>query len=181
MENDYIDLPNMPNYVSIKEAADMLGLSINRVYEYVTEGRLSGVRAADVIMIPLEEVKQFKRGTTGRPRKNNPKWRISPTNNMLSMTLISARIQTGQRHMLIQKLDEIRRKEQHVFPGTIARYVAESKISEDEVVIVLIWKESIIEDTTSREEALKAFRQELADVLDWNTAQYNDSTILMHT
>jgi excisionase family DNA binding protein len=179
--DDYVDLPNMPNYVSIKEAADILGLSVNRVYEYVTEGRLSGVRAADVIMIPLEEVRQFKRGTTGRPRKNNPKWRISPSTSMLSMTLISVQIQIDQQHAFVRKLDEIRQKGHHIFPGTIARYVADSKTSPGQAIIVLIWKDSVVEDTAIREEALKAFRQELADVLDWSTAQYNDSTVLIHT
>ena len=51
---------NIPGYVSIKEAAKMLGISANRVYAYVEEGRLPSAKAAHVIMIPLEDVKKFK-------------------------------------------------------------------------------------------------------------------------
>ena len=35
-------------------------------------------------------------------------------------------------------------------------------------------------DETVREQALEEFRQALSDVLDWDTAQYNDGTVLMH-
>ena len=70
--DDSIDLPNIPGYVSIKEAASILGLSSRTVYEYVDEGRLPAKRAADVIMILLDDVRSFKRGTSGRPRKSVP-------------------------------------------------------------------------------------------------------------
>jgi excisionase family DNA binding protein len=74
---------SVPGYVSIKEAAEMLGLSPSRVYEYVEDGRLSSVRAAHVILIPEEEVKRFKPRIAGRPRKSTLRWRISPENNQL--------------------------------------------------------------------------------------------------
>jgi len=179
--DNYVDFPNMPDYVSIKEAAEMLGLSANRVYEYVTEGRLSGVRAADVIMIPLEEVKRFKRGSTGRPRKTNPRWRISPDTNQQFMTLILVRIRPAQQDKLIRKLEAIKQDDQHIFPGTVARYVVNSKATPEQVVIILIWRASMVPDEAKREEALEGFRQTLADVLDWSTAQYDDGTVLMHT
>jgi excisionase family DNA binding protein len=179
--DEYVALPSMPDYVSIKEAADMLGLSPNRVYEYVTEGRLSGVRAADVIMIPLEEVKQFQRGITGRPRKNNPKWRISPGPSMLSMTLISVHIQAGRQEAFLQKLEEIRKSGKHIFPGTIARFIMGSETNPGQAVIVLAWRGAAMPSESEREEALEAFRQELSDVLDWNTAQYNTGKVFMHT
>src|SRR6266568_3404332 len=80
---EYLDLPTMPEYVSIKEAAKMLGVSDKRVYAYIEDGRLPAVRAAHVIMIPIEEVKKFKPKISGRPRKNTPDWRTSPEDNML--------------------------------------------------------------------------------------------------
>jgi len=36
-------------------------------------------------------------------------------------------------------------------------------------------------DEAEREQALAAFRNTLVDVLDWDTAQYNDGQVLMHT
>ncbi len=53
--NEYAGRPNLPGYVSIKEAAKMLGISDKRVYEYVDQGRLPSMWAANVIMIPLGE------------------------------------------------------------------------------------------------------------------------------
>src|SRR5258708_34802782 len=108
MDNN-VDLPNMPEYVSIKEAAELLGLSANRVYEFVMEGRLSGVRAADVIMIPLDEVKQFKRGSTGRRRKKQPKCRISSTLDVLLTTCICVSMYNGKQHIVHRKLPQITR------------------------------------------------------------------------
>jgi hypothetical protein len=50
-----------------------------------------------------------------------------------------------------------------------------------DVEILLIWKASIQPDEEAREEALEAFRADLADVLDWDTAEYDDGTAFMHT
>jgi hypothetical protein len=36
-------------------------------------------------------------------------------------------------------------------------------------------------DEAAREEALEAFREMFADVLDWQTARYHMKTVLLHT
>ena len=180
MDNN-VDLPNMSEYVSIKEAAEILNLSANRVYEFVMEGRISGVRAADVIMIPLEEIKRFKRGSTGRPRKNQPKWRISSKLDDLLTTLISVSMYEGKRDILDKKLSEIRREDKYIFSGTIARYMIASDTIPNQVQILLIWRSSIMPNETDREKELEALRLELADVLNWSTAQYNHGKVFMHT
>ena len=56
MNDENVELPSLPNYVSIKEAAKILGISDKTVYEYVSSQRLPGVWAADVIMIALTDV-----------------------------------------------------------------------------------------------------------------------------
>ena len=83
---EYLDLPTMPEYVSIKEAAKMLGVSDKRVYAYVEDGRLPAVRAAHVIMIPIEEVKKFQPKISGRQRKNTPLWCTALAGNKLLTT-----------------------------------------------------------------------------------------------
>src|SRR5439155_2072085 len=113
--SEYASRPNLPGYVSIKEAAKILGISDKRVYEYVDEGRLSSMWAADVIMIPLDEVKQFKRRSSGRPRKSIPSWRISSGDNTQYITSIFVQIRPGQHDNLLQKLEEIRKGGQHLF------------------------------------------------------------------
>lgn len=178
---EYAGRPGLPGYVSIKEAAKILGISDKRVYEYVDEGRLPSMWAADVIMLPLDEVKKFKRRSSGRPRKSVPIWRISSGENLQLMTSIFVQVRTGQQNALLQKLEEIRNGSQHVFPGTVARFVVESETMPGQVEITLVWRNTIMPDEADREKSLDAFRRTLIDVLDWSTARYNHGKILMHT
>src|SRR5581483_10151394 len=141
---EYLDLPSMPEYVSIKEAAKMLGVSDKRVYAYIEDGRLPAVRAAHVIMIPIEEVKKFKPKISGRPRKNTPSWRTSPENNKLLVTSIAVRAKNNQLQNLQCKLEEIKQVGEHLFPGTIARYIVESYTQSGLIEVLLIWRSSMM-------------------------------------
>ncbi len=69
------DRSNIPGYVSIKEAAKILGISANRVYAYVEEGRLPSAKAAHVIMIPLKAVEDFKPLLSGPTLRKEPRSR----------------------------------------------------------------------------------------------------------
>ena len=62
---DGVNIPTLPGYVSIKEAADLLGVSDKRVYQYVRAGRLSAQRIGHILIVPEEEVKHFKPSPTG--------------------------------------------------------------------------------------------------------------------
>ncbi len=179
--NEYAGRPNLPGYVSIKEAAKMLGISDKRVYEYVNQGRLPSMWAADVIMIPLDAVKQFKRRSSGRPRKNVPIWRRSEGTNTQFKTSIFVQVRTGQQSLWVKKLEEMRERGGHVFPGTVARFIIASETNPGQVEIELIWKKAVMPNASEQEQALSTFRQAFDEVLDWNTAQYNYGKILMHT
>ena len=178
---EYLDLPTMPDYVSIKEAAKMLGVSDKRVYAYIEDGRLPAVRAAHVIMIPIEEVKKFKPKILGRPRKNTPAWRTSPGDNMLLTTSIFVPVRADQRERLQQRLDELKQEGEYVFPGTVARYIIWSKTHPGMLEIMLIWRSTTMPGEADRAGALDQFQRALANLLDWNTAQYNNGEVLMHT
>jgi len=179
--NEYAERPNLPGYVSIKEAAKILGVSDKRVYEYVDEGRLPSMWAADVIMIPLDDVKKFKRRSSGRPRKSIPAWRISSGENAQFITSVAVRIQDGRLDTLMQRLETIRQAGQHIFPGTVARFIIENETIPQQIEISLIWRQTVMPSKGEREQALEAFRQELADILDWDTARYTHGRVLMHT
>jgi excisionase family DNA binding protein len=179
--DESIDLPRIPGYVSVKEAAKLLGLSARTIYDYVDEGRLPGVRVADVIAIPEDALKNFKREPSGRPRKITPLWRISSGDNEQFMTIILVQERVDQHEALIQRLEVIRQSREHLFPGTVIRYLAESGEPAGQVVLILVWRGTVMPDETTREKALKGFRKALEDVLDWNTAQYKNGQVLMHT
>lgn len=175
------DQVGVPGYVSIKEAAEMLGLSPSRVYEYVEDGRLSSVRAAHVILIPVEEVRTFKPNIAGRPRKSVLRWRVSPENNILVSTSIMVQVRADRQTEFMNKLEEIRHGDEYLFPGTVARFIIRSEKAPGQVEILLIWRSTAMPDEAAREKALANFQQSLADVLDWDTAQYNNGTVLIHT
>ncbi len=172
---------SVPGYVSIKEAAEILGLSPSRIYEYVEDGRLTSVRAAHVILIPVEEVRNFKPNIAGRPRKSVLRWRISPENNTLLSTSIVVQMRPNRQTELMKKLEEIRRGDEHLFPGTIARFIVKSETLPGQVEISLIWRSTVMPDEAERERALTDFRQALTDIVDWDTARYNNGTVLVHT
>jgi len=176
------DISKFRDYVSIKEAANMLGLSYTSMREHVINDHIKSEKVGHIFLIHKDDVKNFKPAISGRPRTTVPRWRISPEDNTLLRTLIYVRIRKGCKEAFLQKLDEIRqKKEEHLFLGTLARYIIGSKRQPDMVEIALIWRTSVMPDEAAREQTLEAFRQELAEVLDWETAQYDEGTVLMHT
>jgi hypothetical protein len=66
-------------------------------------------------------------------------------------------------------------------PGTVARYIIDDQTYSGQVIIIFIWRETVMPEEAERERALEAFRQELADMLDWSTAEYHHGTAFMHT
>ncbi|GHO49644.1 hypothetical protein KSX_78070 [Ktedonospora formicarum] len=159
----------------------MLGISERRIRLYIEMKRLPAVRAADVLMIPLENVKSFTRKNAGRPRKNTLAWRISSAENTQFMTSISVQVKSHLSEELMHCIEEIKNSGKHLFPGTVARYIAKSDTIAGQIDIVLIWRSTVMPNEAERERALEAFRQALADVLDWDTARYNIGSILTHT
>jgi excisionase family DNA binding protein len=69
---EYIELPEVPDYISTDQAAQILGISKQRVYQYIEDKRLPAFRAGNVILLRKEAVEQFKPNITGRPRKKVP-------------------------------------------------------------------------------------------------------------
>lgn len=182
MEND-IYIPDLPGYITVKEATKILGISDTRVYFYIEKGRLHAVWAGNNLMIPSEEITKLKATIQppGRPRKNTPLWRISSEENIQFITQIILSIQPHKQALLEHKLEEIRESKRHLFPGTVARYVVGDDAISEQVQIILVWRGTVMPDETIRQQELDMLKQELADLLDWNTAQYKHGKVFMHT
>jgi hypothetical protein len=82
---------------------------------------------------------------------------------------------------LIEKLNSVQESERYLFPGTMQRYVFEDEANPSTVTIFLIWKDTEMPDETLMEQDLVAFKAELADVLDWETAQFSTKRAIIHT
>lgn len=178
---DSIDIPNLPGYVSIKEAADILGVSDKRVYQYVRAGRLSAQRVGHILILPTEEVKNFRPSPSGRVRTKAPPWRFYRSRGKLLVTVIHVQVRSDQQTKLVEKLKAIQKGDRYTFPGTMARYVVKGDTALTTIHIMLVWKTTEMPDEATRQQDFAAFKEELTDVLDWKTAQYSMNEALMHT
>jgi excisionase family DNA binding protein len=175
------ELPQLSGYIPVSEAAKRLGVSKRRIYDFLDEGRLEGVKSGDIIMIPEESVDGFKPQIAGRQRTVTPSWRMSTDENTRVITSIVVQLRPGQQGKLMERLQEIRQEKRHLFPGTGDRYIAEDDAAPGTIEIQLRWKQYEMPGEAARHEALEAFKQSFADVLDWDTARYSTKTVLLHT
>ena len=171
----------IPGYVTTKEAAEMLGISNHRIYQYVKASRLKAVQVGKAFMMRVEDVEQFRPNPSGRVRTKAPAWRTYRSRGTLLATDILVRVRTGQQVKLVEKLKAIQEEDRHTFPGTIARYAIKGDAALTTVQFWLIWKDTEMPDEMTRQKDLAAFQAELADVLDWETAQYSINEVIIHT
>lgn len=181
MQEDVFTLPDIPGYINIKDAAKMLGVAESSVYRYIQTGRLQAYKAGRTIVVELETLKRFKPSVTGRPRKKAPLWHASPDIDSSLITYIKVQVHTDQQDMLLKKLWEIKQEERHLFSGTVTRYISLDDTSPATVTIQLVWKTSDTPNEKTRQREIESFKAELADVLIWETAQYNTGKVVIHT
>ena len=178
---DLFELPEVPEYISTDQAANILGISKQRVYQYIEEQRLPAFRAGNIILLRKGAVEQFKPHITGRPRKKEPQWRVYRGNSKVLGTDIQVEVRPDKQEQLIEKLRAIYKGQRHTLPGTIQRFILLDNSTPSKVSIWLIWKDTEMPDEATREQNLAVFKSELADVLDWDTAQISTKEGVIYT
>lgn len=173
-------LERVPGYLSVREAARILGVSERSVYGYLEAGKLPGARVGNIIVVLAEAVHGYKRAAPGRIRTQTPLWHIPPEKNRQYLTTITVQIRPGQGRLLERKLAEIRKANKHRLPGTAARYIARNQSDPDRVMIVLVWRGAVMPPEEVREASFAAFAADLADALDWDTAEQREGLALLH-
>lgn len=178
---DIHEFPGVPGYVSIKQAAEMLGITDKRVYRYIDLGRLPAYKSGGVFLLAEEDVRQFKLNPPGRTRAEPPRWRVYHPRSNILVTEIQVPVRAGQQERLADQLKEIQQANRHTFPGTIARYIVKGNPDLTSVHLILAWKDTEMPDESIRKQHLRALQEELADVLLWEQAQYTTNEALIHT
>jgi excisionase family DNA binding protein len=173
-------LERLPGYLTIKEAARIIGVSERSVYGYVKAGKLSGGRVGHIIAVSEEHARAYERKAPGRLRTITPPWHIPPLNNPQYLTTIKVLIRPGQDALLDRKLSEMRVARKHLLPGTAARYIAHDQHDPAKLIILLVWRSAVMPPDKEREAALAALTGDLADVLDWETAISKEGQVLLH-
>ena len=170
----------LPGFLTVREAARIIGVSDRSVYGYVHAGKLPGARVGHTIVVSAEHARTYQRRAPGRVRTTAPSWHRPPQQNRLDLTTIKVRVRPGQEELLMGKLHEIRAARQHLLPGTAARYIARAPDDPASVMIVLIWRRTSMPCEREREAALAGLSAELADVLAWELAVRTESHVLLH-
>ena len=170
----------LPGFLTVREAARIIGVSERSIYGYVHAGKLPGARVGHTIVVSAEHARTYQRRAPGRVRTIAPSWHRPPLQNRLDLTTIRVRVRPGQEERFMHKLHEIRAARQHLLPGTAARYIARAPDDPASVMIALIWRRASMSCEHEREAALAALSAELADVLAWEFAVRTESHVLLH-
>lgn len=170
---------SLPEYISVEEAARILGVTARSIYWYIERGRLSCTQI-ETYMLRREEVIAFERRAPGQIRTRTLCWRVPPMQNALSLTAITVQVRPGRRKLFTEKLAVMHQEGKHLFPGTAARYITSNPHDPDEMSILLVWRETSQPATAQRQEALAALMADFAEVLDWDTAQMQEWQGLLH-
>jgi excisionase family DNA binding protein len=174
--------PEIEGYITITEAARRLGIASTVVYKYIDEKRLNILRIAKFTLISEESVRNFgPKSATGRPRTKPALWREAPAEAPFFITVMRATIRKGQQETFMGRLRAIRQQREHLFPGTVARYISEIDAEPGSIEIQLVWKQNEMPDEAEYEKQMQAFRETFAGVLDWDKAQSSTKTVLLHT
>ncbi len=173
--------PMNRDHVSVKEAAEILGISTKRIYMYIYMQRLPGIRVGSTYMLPREAVEQLKISRVRHSARGGASWSGYRHRNILSATQIQVQVRPGQQEQLRRILLMMREADLHALSGTVERYILEGDAALNTLIILMIWKVIEMPDETTRARELDALKLELADVVDWETAVEKSNRILIHT
>ncbi|MEO9028116.1 MAG: helix-turn-helix domain-containing protein [Ktedonobacteraceae bacterium] len=177
-EKDYL---RIPGHISVEEAADKLGLSKERVLQHVRANELLYRKVANRYMISEQALEEFHSKPHGRIRTKPVLWRAYRAGAKVRAMHIEIQVQPNQQAALQVKLQTALDAQEHLFPGTMQRYIFAHSDNPNAITIQLIWKDIELPDETTLQRDLEAFRAEFADLLDWQTARYTTMQALIHT
>jgi len=178
-EREYL---HVPGHVPIKEAAEMLGLSDKRVLQYILAKRLPAHKVQGRYMIPTEAVQEFQQRPHGRIRTAPTPWRIYRAGASVRVQQIEVPAYPERQEDLRSKLQALPQEQEHLFPGTMQRYICIIEQSEPvRISIMLIWKDTELPDESVLEKSLESFKTDFAGLLDWRSARIIVAQAIVHT
>ncbi|SRR6266851_526806 len=168
------------DYLTVQEAARILGVSARSVYGYIAKGQLPATRVGERMMVKVPDVHAFEQIAPGRARSLVPIWHVPPELNPLSVTMIRVHVRPGCDALLDCKLSEFHAMRKHCLAGTSSRYFGRSQCDPSQIEILLFWRRASVPSDQVQKASLSAFSADLAEVLDWETAVVEEIDVLLH-
>ena len=172
---------HIPGHVSAKEAATILELTEDQIWYYIRSKSLPARKVSGRYMIPLTAIKTFHPRPRGRTRVDPSLWHVYRNGAKVCELQIEIAVDPSQREDVQAKLQTVLDEQQHLFPGTMQRYVLMRDDQPETMLIQLIWKDTELTDEATLQHDLAAFQEEFAALLDWSTATYTRWQAVLHT
>lgn len=167
-------------YISVREAAQIMGVSARSVYGYIQRGKLANLRVGTFVRVSATSARTYQRSVVGRPRCYVPIWRTPVARNLQYLLTITVRVRQGQQERLGPRLEEIRASKKHLLPGTVARSIVHDEANPEVVHMVFVWRRLLMPPDAERDAAIAALQADLADILDWETACSSGGRVVMN-
>jgi hypothetical protein len=177
---DVADNAGFENIVSVKVAAEMLGMSTKEVHRYIRIGRLEGRKLDRDYMVLKDSVLNFQHKKPGRPRGKVPEWNRY-RDSRLFITEIHATVPAERLEQFEEKIEAIRSEQQHTFARSIARYIVEDRADPHNITIWLLWKDTELPGEEQRRRDLDAFQAEMRGLLEWRPEDISEKEGLIYT
>ncbi len=173
----------LPGYVPTDIAAERLGLTVTRIYQYLKAGELTSRIFRGRHMISEEELEAFvyKRHPAGRKRAEAAPWHRYGSGVRVLDILIQVQVRTGQIKQFRQHLQVWSEEHERAFNGSMTRLMRYDENTPEAVTILLVWKSNEMPSEETRQQELAAFQHDFADLLDWNTAHISHGRVLLTT
>ncbi len=168
------------DYLTVQEAASMLGVSARSVYGYIAKGQLPATHIEKRMLVREQDVATFELTPAGRWRERSPSWHVAPELNHLSVTIIKVGVRSGCDELLEGKLAEFQAARKHCLVGTSARYIGRSQCDPGQIDILLFWRKATMPSDEVQKASLCAFYADLAEVVQWETALVEEIDVLLH-
>ena len=84
--------PHIPEYLTVKEAASLLGVSPRTVYGYIEADTLPGLSIGNTTVVLAADVASFQRRAPGRKRVQTPRWHIAMLEGQLLLATLAQRV-----------------------------------------------------------------------------------------
>jgi excisionase family DNA binding protein len=168
------------DYLTVQEAASLLGVSSRSVYGYISKGQLPATRLEGRMLVKAQDVAAFELTPAGRQRERAPFWHVPPELNHLSVTMMKVRVRPGCDALLEDKLAEFQTERKHCLVGTSARYIGRSQCDASQIDILLFWRKATMPSEQDQKASLCAFYADLDDVVEWETAVVEEIQVLLH-
>lgn len=144
-------------FVSVSEAARLLGVSSGSIYGYIRRGKLTKRLVDERIMLREEEVLALDEKRSAMQLKQ-PSY----------MLMLTAQVRPGCKERFEEKLKEFYTQNKHIIPDTSKQLILRDKSDPEHVMVLLFWRNRTLPFEEQCQEALAALIADLNEVCDWD-------------